>query len=134
MTLHRRFFRSALTLLLAVAVTPAWACLSACNVGSQSLDCLKLCSRSRALLTEDGSLPSLAEDLCRVSVDQSPAVLAVAPFHLDAPSLAIMPAAEAPLMDAPQAAFLNADPRGPPNAHPYLAFNHPQANAPPSFC
>jgi hypothetical protein len=134
MTLHRRLIRSALTLLLAVAVTPAWACLSACNTGSQSLDCLKLCSRSRALLTDNGELPSLAKDHCQVDVDQAPAVLSVAPFQLDAPSWALMPAVEAASLDALQAAFLTADPRGPPSAHPYLPFSHPQANAPPSFC
>jgi hypothetical protein len=133
MTMHRRLFRSALTLLLAVAVSPAWACLSACNTGGQSLDCIKLCSRSHALMTDNGVLPSLSESKCDVSIEQAPAVLGAVSFQLDAPALAatifVACTEVTPLSTVSAQAS-----RGPPTANPYLRYSHPQANAPPSFC
>lgn len=131
----RTFLRPLLALLLALASMPAWACARSCGSSSEaSLACVRLCARSQALLTQGGKLASLGARSCGVEakVNRAPAVLgAVAP--LQAPAITFTGVSAAPALVLPSSRPLASATRGPPNPSPYLASQHPLANAPPIF-
>lgn len=130
---NRKLFRSALALILALAAVPSWACLRSCNTGSQSLECLRLCSRSHALLTQDGELASMSSQDCGVSLEQAPAVLGVGVFQLEAPGLTAVLAQPVQATPALPALTRPHPSRGPPQAGAYLSSQHPFANGPPTL-
>lgn len=131
----RTHLRALLSLLLTLATVPgAAACLRSCSADAASLECLRLCSRSHALMTQGGELPSIAASDCGVDLDSAAVLASVSSFELGAPSLLAVPA---PAVSTPalleRARLLQAG-RAPPSAHDFLSSRHPQANAPPSFC
>lgn len=128
------FLRSALALLLAFAAAPGAACLRSCSVGAEDLACLRLCAQSHALLSENGALPTLAAADCGVELQAAPLLASVSPVQLEAPTLLTVIAAAQPVAAAGLAYAVPASLRGPPLPHAYLGSQHPQANAPPSYC
>ena len=130
---HRTLLRGLLSLLLALASVPSWACVRSCDTRGASLDCVRLCRHSQALLTQGGQLASVGQASCGVQVRDGALTESVAAVEPGAPALAALPAPVLPNFCLPVERPQAAEGRGPPSPSAYLSAEHPSAHAPPSF-
>lgn len=131
--LRRRLLKALMAAAFTATAVPSWACFRSCDTASPSLACVKLCTHSKALLTDGGRVPALGADRCGVAVVDSAPTVTASEFQLRAPSqLALAPVAPVVLPALP---LLAAAPsaRGPPAASSRLSYDHPFANGPPTL-
>lgn len=126
-------FNSVLVAVLVLGSAPAWACVRACGVGGQGLECLKLCNRSRALLTEGGNLPSMGAEACGLDQAVQPVLASVSPYQLEAPVSAAWAMDALPQGPVRVDLALIPSQRGPPLPITPLLARLPRAHAPPFF-
>ena len=132
----RTILRPLFALLLAFSSAQAVACTRSCGSapGGTSLLCVKICARSKALLTQGGKLDSVGAQACGLEAQRTQITGVLSQIsHLQGPDLIFVGIADSAATSQPTNFSVSMSTRGPPSFSPYLLSQHPFANAPPLF-